>query len=223
MGWFYVATSDASGNRITGSEVLLQPGPTKVGYPQEPAGELIETDDGSVIHQQPNKDGRMRQWTWDGYPAIQAGYQRLYPLLESLRSRYRYEAGLCPYVYLKESGTDCLRKRSSVTGVSGSGSAFTFTDGSASWSANAFVGGFVIVNGQARAILGNTSTTLSVGDGFLSGASGAYVISYWTPDWFRARVLEVSRAPNADGKTLRYTESRMSFVVDDPNDSGLLG
>jgi hypothetical protein len=218
---FWVATADSSGNRITNSEVLLQPGPTKVTYPGEAAGQYLDTTDGSVVQQQPARDGRRREWIWVGYPESQAGFRRVWPLLESLRSRFRAENGLSPYVYLKEDVPQGLRFRTVLTGT-GSGSGFTFTDGSANWSALSLGGGSITAAGQSRAILANATTTLSIGDAFIGSPSGAYVLSYFTNPWYRARVLDVPRTTNDDGRTVRY-EGKLIFVIDDPNSGQLIG
>lgn len=219
---FYIATSDTSGNRITNSDLLLQPGPTRIEYEQTPAGSFIDTQDGNVVHQQPSRDGRRRAWEWQGYPAQQAGYIRIWPVLLSLRSRYRAENGLSPYTFLKEDVTEGLRTRQTLTGT-GSGSGFTFTDGGAAWTVNALQGGYVVVAGQTRAILANTSTTLSIGDAFVGSPSGAYVLDYFVASWFRVRVLESSRQANDDGRALVYRSTKIVFVVDDPNSADLLG
>jgi hypothetical protein len=218
---FWIATADTSGARITTSDLELQPGPSLIEYPTDSAGSILDTVDGNAIHQQPSRDGRRRVWVWSGYPHNQAGYLRVWPVLLSLRSRYRAEAGLSPYVFLKEDITGGLRRRQSDTGT-GSATGFTLTDGTASWTANAFQGGFVVVAGQSRAVLANTATTITVGDAFVGSPSGTYVINYFTADWFRVRVLEVSRHPKPE-RTLQYESTRIQFVVDDPNSADLLG
>ena len=210
---FWVRTADANGVRVVGSEVLLQPGPTGIDYQMEPAGTLVETADGNVIHQQPTKDNRRRQWVWNGYPATQEGYVRIWPLLESLRSRFRKEMGLSPYVYLKEDVRGLFQRRIQTTD-SGSGSGFSFTTTN-SYTTNQLKGGHIVISGQARGILSNTATTLSIGDAWNGAVSGSCVISYWEASWFRVRVLEVSRRPFG-GRRLAYEESRIVFTVRDP-------
>lgn len=211
MAGFWVAMSDADGLRVTGSELQLSPAPVRVDYDQEPAGTIIETADGAVVHQQPTFDPRRKQWEWSEMPATQAGYLRVWPVLESLRSRTRKELGFSPYVYLKDEVTNGLRTRQTTTGT-GSGSGFTFT--TTGLTPSAHVGGFVACNDQVRAILGNTATTVNVGDAWSGTVTGDFTIVSMQPAWLRCRVLEVSRRV-AEGKKLNYASTRIVFVVDD--------
>jgi hypothetical protein len=220
---YWVATADASGNRIVGSEVLLQPAPSRPDYDQEAAGQIIDTADGGAVHQQPTLDGRRRTWEWVNYPLDQAGYQRVWPLLESLRSRWRREAGLCPYVYLKEDETRLFRQRNTAA-TTATGSGFTLTLDAGTYADDALKGGFVVCGGQARGILSNGGTngcTLTIGDAWVGSVSGTTSLSYWTYPWIRVRVLEVSR--KLDDARRRYVSSRIVFVVDDPSWNGGVG
>lgn len=222
---FWIASSevDVDGTtviRTPNSELLLQPGPSRVEYVQEPGGQLVETTDGNVVHQQPTLDGRRRTWEWNGYAPTVAGYDRIWPVLDASRSRYRKEAGLCPYVWLKEDVSEGLVRRLRWTGTVSSAGVFTATLGSAPPAT--VVGGALIVAGQVRAILSVTGSTLSVGDAFIGTPSGPAVILYTAADWFRARILEVSRKP-ADGSMVRYDGSRIVYVVDDENSGDLIG
>src|SRR5690349_1377304 len=105
MAAFWIATADANGDRATNSELMLQPGPSLVEYDTEAAGEVVRTDDGVAIQQQPFLDARSRSWVWSGYSMNQAGFQRIWPTVEGLRSRYRKELGLSPYVWIREDVT----------------------------------------------------------------------------------------------------------------------
>lgn len=209
---FYIATADATGALIATSALMLQPAPGRVEYADGPAGSILETDDGSVVQQQPNADGRTRAWLWLDYPTNQAGYQRIWPVLEGLRSRYRVAMGLSPYVYLKEDVAKGLRKRVQLT-VSASASGFTLT--TTGLAAGALVGGSVTLNGQIRGILDNTTTTITVGDAFVGATSGLATITYFAHDWVRVRVLQVSRKLADDQGAIRWGETRLVFVIDD--------
>lgn len=102
---FYFALAEADGSMSVGTETLISPHPTRVEYPESPAGTILE---GSRIHQQPAEDLRIRAWEWLGYPGWFQRYQDLWNQLEPLRSRYRRSLGLSPYVYLKEDETQEL-------------------------------------------------------------------------------------------------------------------
>lgn len=217
---YWLATADADGNRISGSELLLQPGPSRVDYVQEPGGELVETTDGGLVHQQPSLDNRRRTWEWNNFDGNMSAYQRVWPVLDASRSRYRKESGLSPYVWLKEDVTGGLVRRQTWTGTVSAASNFSATMGSAPPAG--VVGGALIVAGQVRAILGVGGTTITVGDAFSGSPSGDAVILYTAADWFRARILEVSRK-TADGSMVRYEGSRIVFVIDDPNSRDLIG
>src|SRR3954469_107156 len=121
---FFVSPVDP---RITpGFEVMLSPMPTVVEYPGELNGEKIETPDGRVIVQQPSNDARTRSWLWRGYPGILPQYEKQYALTQTFRSRYRQELGQSPYVWIKDSVTKRLRRKSNVIAtVAASGSTTT--------------------------------------------------------------------------------------------------
>jgi hypothetical protein len=217
---FWVATADAAGARVTDSEVELSPAPSEVDYAQEPQGSLVESVDGFVVHQQANRDGRRRSWNWIGYPSDQPGYAPLFSMLEGLRSRYRAELGLSPFVYLKEDVTGVLRSRAQLAGTA-SGSDLTLTFSTPTLTADALVGGSVTIAGQVRGITANTTTTVTLGQALIGSVSGAAVVSYWTYPWVRARVLEVSRRAVAGGGRARFENSRIVFVIQDDAWDGL--
>jgi hypothetical protein len=207
---FWIATADLDGLRITDSELELQPAPTRVEYPQDPTGEITATDDGRVVQQQTSRDGRLRTWTWAGYPADQSGFKRVWSVLESLRSRYRRELGLSPFVFVKEDVSGGLRVSASLTGsASGSGTALTMAGLPAG-----ITEGFVTLAGQSRAILSSTSGAAVVADAFTGTPSDEAAVQYWVRDWVRVRVLQVSREPSTDGRSVRY-DAKIVFTIDD--------
>jgi hypothetical protein len=185
----------------------------RVEYPPDAAGEIIDTDNGGVVQQQPSKDGRRHVWVWETYPEDHWGFRNLWPMLEALRSRYRKEAGLSSYVYLKEDITRRFRTRTTVTGT-GSGSSLTF---SMTGIPDGVEDGWVECAGQVRAITASSGGTATIGAFWNGSVSGTATVSYWTYDWVRVRVLDVIRLPNDDGRSIRYKESRLVFVIDDPN------
>lgn len=107
---FWIAYSQANGTRDTGTETQLSPKPTRVEYPQEPAGSRIQTVS-SVIVQQPLYDTRVRSWIWENYADWLPAYQTLWAQIEPLRSRYRKlaSAGNSPFIWVREDETKQLR------------------------------------------------------------------------------------------------------------------
>lgn len=98
--WFAYSQLDGTIDNATVTEIM--PRPTRVDYDHKPLGQTIVTSGGTVVHQQPARENRIRGWEWVGYPGWFIRYQDLWTQLEPLRSRYRAQAGLSPYVYLKE-------------------------------------------------------------------------------------------------------------------------
>jgi hypothetical protein len=180
--------------------------------PLDPAGDTSATDDGRVIQQQTTQDGRLRSWVWELMPADFPGFLRVWSALEATRSRYRKEQGLTSWVYVKEDVTGGLRLRSSFSGAaSGSGTTLTMSGLPAD-----IEEGWVTLAGQSRAILSSTSGSAVVGDAFIGSPSGTGYVEYWVRDWVRVRVLQVSRDPSKDGRSVRY-ELKMMFTIDDDN------
>jgi hypothetical protein len=217
---FYVAKADASGNRIVGSEIQLSPGPTRVDYPTETLFQSQETSGGSVIQQAPSRDPRRRAWVWAGYPGWMVAYQRLWATLESLRSTHRKAYGApTPYVYLRDTETQELRRRVVLTGTATGGSANTLvTTGLTSGALVGFqlelVDGTGV--GQVRTIIGNTTTTVTVDAPWsINPVSGTkFVARGDSNDWFKARVTDVVRTNRQDGGLVRYEETKLVFVLD---------
>jgi hypothetical protein len=113
----YYAYANIDGSRNSATDTLLSPRPTRVRSPQEPTGTVIPVAAGSVVVQQPLTDNRVRSWVWEGYPDWLPSYQPLWDTLQSFRSRYRAQAGLSPYVYLRDDESRTLRQ----VAVSGAG------------------------------------------------------------------------------------------------------
>lgn len=221
---FFISPVDP---RVTpGFEQPLSPAPTSVNYPDGLNGERVETPDGVLILQQPTRDSRPRQWVWRGYPGMLVPYEKQFQRLQAFRSRYRQEAGQSPYVWVKDSTTKRLRRRISVTAtVAGSGSTATTITLAASTTvmSDAVV---EVLSGtganQIRNVTSMTSTVLTVPT-LATIPHGATVrITGWVDDWFRVRVLDVSRKLRDDGGNVRYDTTTVEFVLADDlyNDLG---
>lgn len=224
MPGFFISKADQNGARISAADRELTPGPGKVEYPHEPAGDLLNTVDGRVIQQQPIKDGRLRAWVWRGYPGWLQTYKSLWLALEPLRSRYRKEYGAAtPYIYVKEDVTEELKRLVTYTGTATAASGTTLTDTTQNWTTNALIGyELEIVQGlgagQIRTVASNTATvlTLTLPWSVQPDTSSKYVVRGKVSDWFRARAIEVSRSVMSE-RLLTYEETRFVFVIDDPS------
>jgi len=110
MAGFWIAYSDSTGARDTGTEAQLQPKPSLVVYPTEgQAGTIIETP-GGVVVQSASKDSRIREWVWERYPGWLPQYNALWNQIQPLRAYYRKLAGdATPFVWLKDDETQLLR------------------------------------------------------------------------------------------------------------------
>lgn len=227
---FFVAPVDP---RITpGFEVMLSPAPTVVEYPGELNGEKIETPDGRVIVQQPSNDARVRVWSWKNYPGMMLQYEKQYALLQTFRSRYRQEGGQSPYVWIKDTATKRLRKRTSViatAAVAGSTTTVISLSGSVVVVSDPVVevlpstlGGTGTGVSQIRNVISMTTTTLTC-PAFGTIPHGAKLrLTGWTDDWFRVRVLDLTRKIQDQGGNVRYDTTLFSFVIEDTtyNDLG---
>lgn len=222
MGGFYTALADASGIKITASEQLLSPAPTNVDYPTSPIGSRLPTPDGKVIVQQPIADFRERSWIWIGYPESMGAYQNLMKLLESLRSRTRIEAGAAtPYVFLKDDTTGEFTRLDIINGIATSGTATTLVDTGALFTVDALIGYEIEIidgtgSGQQRTVIDNDTTSVTVDTWTTTpDATSVYSMRGKLAEFFRVRVLEVSRELSRGGGSVRYEQTRMVFVVDD--------
>lgn len=226
---FHIAYADASGARITASEYLLPLTPTGVDYPSEALGALLETSDGAVIQQQPNKDSRRRSWYWNLYRDSIPGYPELWDRLQALRSRMLVEGGApTPYCFIKEDVTKKLRIRDFVAGTATGGSSNTLQSAQ-TWTVNQFTGYRIHLlagtgAGQFRTILSNTSNTVTVDSTWATtpDSTTKFELFGFKYDWIRVRVVDVNRTLPEDGRQVRYPETRFVFVIDDPafNDIG---
>lgn len=226
---FYVSVTDPA---VTpGNEVMLQPAPTRVEYPSEMLGEVVETPDGRAVVQQPAADARTRKWVWSGYPGFLVAYERQFQVLTTLRSRYRQEAGQSPYVWVRDNTTKLLRKRVATSHVAHASTSTATTlviASSPAWATNVLAEGVVeVVSGtgvnQRRRIVSNTVNTLTIDAAWTTIPHGATVrVTYWSDAWFRARVLEVSRKLRNEGGNVRYEDTVFAFAIEDTtyNDLG---
>lgn len=229
---FYVSKANSAGLRLSSSDTLLSPGPTYVTYPAEALGEILQTADGVQVAQQPNKDGRVRKWVWTGYRDTVGGYLPLWDLLLSLRARSLKQAGAqTPYVYLKDDTTKRLRRRVSYTGTATATGASTLTDTGKTFPTPNGLAGYkvyIIDNkaaGQWGTIASNTATQVTINGtwGATPDTTSKYEIVGWSDDFFRCRVLDVSRKIREEASNPPiFEETTLTFVIDDPayNDIG---
>ena len=136
-----------------------------------------------------------------------------------LRSRYRLEAGaVTPYIWLKDEVTGELRKEVSIAGT-GTAASTTLTDGTAPFPGSDGCKGYQVQlitgtgAGQLRTVSSNTTTVLTVPSWSGSG-SVTYAVRGRVADWFRARVLGLTRTVPAGG-IVKYEQTRLEFVIDD--------
>lgn len=222
---FSWAIADSAGAMVTASQTVLSPSPTRVEYPVDIAGSVVETASGVVVVQQPSKDPRRRAWIWQGYPGWWSRTADLWDQLTPLRSKTRISAGQgSPYVYLKDTETGLFRRQVLVPGTATAGAAGTMTDSGQSWVTNAYAGYYVEIlsgtgPGQRRKILSNTGTVLTITPNWgVNPASGSkYNILGWVDDWFQVRVVNVARKLRDDGGLVKYDEIRLEFAVTDAN------
>lgn len=220
---FYISRANSAGSRLSSSDTLLSPAPTYVKYPVEALGKIIETSDGKAIQQQPTYDNRQRSWVWTNYFDAVPGYTTLWNTLTALRSRARKEAGaVTPYVYVKDDSTARLRRKVIQNGTATAGGSNTLTDsGGAFPTYTDYI--IEIIDGQGagqvRTVLSNTSTQITVSENWSvnPNSTSVYQIRGWVDDWFRARVLDVSRDMREDRGTIIYATTTFTFVIDDVN------
>lgn len=225
---FWVALAD-SNHLKSAVEVQLNPAPSRVDYPNAPLGEMIETADGRVVTQQPNRDPRRRGWLWTNFGPMIATYERQYRWLEGLRSRQRLKEGQSPYIYVYDGTTNLLNKRSVLTRngatLNGARTVFTIADVSGTVVASQLVNATVDVYvgsatsaAQRTVVVAATNTTLTVQPSIDASVTGTLnlKITYLEPYWWRVRVLDTLRTPLEAGN-MRYAETRFVFVIEDPN------
>jgi len=222
---FWVCPADASGNRIVGREQMLTPGPARVVYPTEVLGTTVETADGISIQQMQSNDPRKRQWVWLGYPASMTSYQKLYGVLQSLRSLTRFQQGLSPFVYLLENITDQFQQLQN-TSYTLSGGANQSTTGTATTgtalTVNAWSGGELEIisgtgAGQIKYINSNTATTFTVDGAWavIPNATSVAVARKRSTEWFKCRVIDVNRQVDDNASITQYAETKLVFTIQD--------
>ena len=222
---FYFSKASSAGTRLNSSDTLISPAPTYVTYPEEALGQILETADGIPVFQQGNKDGRVRRWVWQGYRENVPGYPALWNNLLSLRARHLKEAGaVTPYVFLKETDTKRLRRRDRYTGTATSGGASTLTNSGASFPGSNGLAGYMVYlidgqgAGQFATIASNTGTQITISGTWSINPNSTtkYEIVGWVDDWFRCRVLDVSRiVDDTPTNPPTYRETILTFCIDD--------
>lgn len=225
---FWVALAD-SNHLKSAVEIQLNPAPSRVDYPNAPLGEMIETADGRVVTQQPNRDPRRRGWLWTNFGPLLTAYERQYRWLEGLRSRQRQKEGQSPYIYVYDGTTNLLNKRSVLTRngatLNGARTVFTIADVSTTVVASQLVNATVDVYvgtatsaAQRTVVVAATNTTITVDPPIDASVTGTLnlKITYLEPYWWRVRVLDTVRTPLEAG-VMRYPETRFVFVIEDPN------
>lgn len=219
---FWMALSERDGTMLVGSERQFIPGPSMLEYPGEFMGTLLETSDGAVIKQQPSMDPRRRSWVWENFPGWFPQYEELWPQLESLLSKFRWEAGLSPFVWLRDTASGEFSRKEKLIGTATGGT--TTVLNTTGLTAGRYAGGSIEIIGgtgvgQQRYIQSNTATTITPSLPFTTAPNGTsqYLLRWDEPTWFRVRVLDVARKIAPGGGPVRYAETRMAFVVDDPN------
>lgn len=220
---FWVASADAAGTRIVGSEEELLLSPAAVEYPAA-MGVIEETAGGSVIQQFSAKDARRRTWVWQNLPNYVSvpRYIQMIHRLESLVAVTRRARGLSPWIWFKDEETDEFRVLRLSQGTATATGASTLTDSGQAWTVNALQNSTIeIVDGvgagQRRSIASNTATQVTVTEAWGTQPAGAdYSIQWSDPAWIRVRVLKVSKEPNHRGG-VSFDPVRVEFVVDDAN------
>lgn len=221
---FWVALASPTHTKST-VERKLDPAPSAIEYPNGPHGQMIETADGRVVMQQSTKDPRRRTWIWSGFFSNIANYERQYNWLESLRSRIRLQQGYSPYVYIYDGTSKLLNQRKVLTTTPSGrvGATFTVPDFSATVDPLTLKHAAVdLVSGSGEAaervsVVGATATTLTLEPNPTMANVSQLVVRWLEPVWVRARILDTSRVLASSGGPTRYSESRLTFIIDDPN------
>jgi len=223
---FWIAMADASGAK-TAVETRLHPGPTRVEYPNTSLGDVVETADGRVVVQVSNRDPRRRSWIWTNFGPDVVIYERQQRWLQQLTARVRMGLGLPSQVYVYDGATGLLNVdrnfTTTVSGVTGNTLTIPSLPGSVVPAnlKHAVVEVLPATGGSSfpyerRSVLLATSTTLLLDDP-LSGSLGASgVLLTWSePAWWKARVLDTTRELRGEGGSVRYSTSKLVFVIDE--------
>ena len=219
---FWFSLADASGDRITGSEVQLSPAPADVEYPTEFLGSVTATAQGAQISQQPTQDSRLRHWVWHNLPVNHIAVRRMWGQLLSLRAKTRFAGGQSPFVYLLDAESGGFLRRVDEAYVIGTSGASTLTLTGATFTTDALRGGAIEVMtgtgaGQLRPLNTNTSNTVTLLDPFtVTPDVGATVrVRYESPEWVKCRVLDVARRVAQGKGTVIFDEARLTFIPSD--------
>lgn len=222
---FYIAAADSQGNK-TARETKLTPGPTRVEYPNVERGEMIDTADGRVVVQVSSRDPRRRSWIWVNYSPELTQYERQYRWFQQLNSRTRLSQGLPPYVWVYDGLTGLLNvnRTHTITSATQAGTLVTVPTLPANIgltqlrhaTLEILDNGNSTVPFERRSVLTATSTTLTIDTAF-SAASGtsSLVLSWSEPAWWKARILDTTRELRSEGGMVRYTDTKLTFVIDE--------
>lgn len=194
-------------------------------YPPDALGTFVETSDGILIHQQSSGDPRRRAWVWKDYPYDNEGYKRTYERLSGLRARTRFEQGLSPFVYLLDNVSGQFERlavgsydATTAANVGGTGTVTV----SQTLTAGALIGGELEVIagqgvGQRRYVTANTTSVITVDTAWtvVPNATSDIKVRYRVADWFKARVVDVSRKVDDRKMITTYAETKLVFVVQD--------
>ena len=228
MPGFYVSRATNKPTSMTVMETLLAPSPVAVDYPQEPLGARLQTADGRLIVQQPALDNRPRAWVWRGYPGWMTSYQTLFDTLENLRSRLRKGTSGSAYIWIKDDVTNLLYRHYTATGSVSSATSDTLTVSGTPFTGLTLADMYVEIMagtglGEFKKIVSNTSSQLTVASNWtVTPTNGAtWAVRGRVNDWFKARVIEISRRLRDDGGQPRYEETRLVFVIEDAAWNGL--
>lgn len=226
--WVALADNSQAGHPIVSASIrMLIPGPVDFRYPEERYGTDIPTADGPVIVQQPGQDNRKRAWLWDGHHASFGPYEAQWRFLQSLRSLTRYQGGASPYIYVRENETRGLLKRRVVQfTVAASGSTTTALTLTASPSADIAMGQLEVLSTaaggsgvgafQTAQVLSASGSVVTLRTPLSTIPHGARIsITYFTADYYRARVVGVDRLRDSTSSMGKMRLSAFEFVIDD--------
>jgi hypothetical protein len=224
---YWVAPATTAGSKSS-VETQLYPYPTTVEYPWQDIGNIQETADGRVVVQRSTHDGRRHTWTWSNYGSEVLPYERQYHMLRSLRARDRQTLGQSPYIYVYDGTADGMQLRRSIlfTNAAISGTTVSIPDLSGvvhtsalgnSWLEILPATGGSSAAYERRRVTAASNTSLTLEDSFSSDTlnNSDILLTWQQPVWFRARVVEVTREIRSEGGAVRYSSSRLVFVVDD--------
>jgi hypothetical protein len=226
---FWVSPADDTGNKSS-KDVRLAPAPTSVEYPNQDLGEVVETADGRVVFQASNYDPRLRTWAWSNYGPSVTPYETQQRWLESLRARLRYSRGQSPYVYVYDGASGLFSLTRSLrigTPTTMNGTTVTIPNISAvvhpDHLKNAVLEVLPATSSSStsayerRTVFSATNTSLTLTEEFSTNTLGnSRLLLTWEQSvWWRVRVLDAVRDLRREGGTVRYTESRFRFAVDD--------